>query len=185
VQEFVEAEDFEGKLEGLTTDDEVLGLMGTLQPDHVQKLALLDMVIGMTDRHVGNMKVTKENELIGIDHGLAFPKSHRQYRFFLIRFPQTEAPLPEELKQAIRNLNVKELTSLLQKSKHKHAVKALKERVELLQWCLKKNPNMTLQEMGCRILLLEKGSKAAKRKQVQIQNPDIPRFGIGMDEETA
>lgn len=37
------------------------------------KLAVLDLVIGNTDRHAGNFMVDKDNKLHAIDNGLAFP----------------------------------------------------------------------------------------------------------------
>lgn len=181
VQQYVKALDFDQWIleQGSSQDQEEA--LDRLNPESVNRLAFLDLVIGMTDRHVGNMKVTEDEKLIGIDHGLAFPTRHKAYRFSLLQLEQTEHFLSDELKELAHRLSMEELEPLLRNWGHNddRVIEATRERVELIQWCLKERPDMTLQEMGCRILLLKKGPEVARRDSVSINDPDISQFGIG------
>jgi len=190
VQEFVHAHDFQKMLDdleanGLDQDEFDIAmreLITSLDEDSVQKLALLDLIIGMTDRHGDNLKVTEDKKVIGIDHGLAFPKRHEQYRFILLNFPQVNVPLSQDFIEIITSLDPDDLSELLEDWEHADAVQPLKERIQLMQWCIGHNPEMTLKEMGCRIILLEEGLESAMRPE-KVKKKDVPPFGLSLDDD--
>jgi len=73
------------------------------QREDVIKIAVLDYIIGNTDRHCGNIFLTEEGRVAAIDNGLAFPDPNvemggrgNQFKSVAVRMASGE-PVPDDI----------------------------------------------------------------------------------------
>lgn len=84
----------------------------------LQNLAAFDYLIGNTDRHAGNWMIkkgdqSKNDKLIAIDHGLAFPLNERELRSWPIDHAQKfDTKIPE----FVKNIDPVKLRGVLEKA---------------------------------------------------------------------
>ncbi len=96
-----------------------------------RRIAVLDNVIGNLDRHEGNWMVTKDNEAMPIDHGLAFPWKNESQGFLNYDF-QKEVSLSADDLQGLKQLSSQResLTQRLSSLLEKPAIDSMFERVD-------------------------------------------------------
>ncbi len=90
------------------------GLLGINLID-IQKLIILDMIIGNCDRNAANL-LTDGKKLVAIDHGLCFSLIHRKYSFSHFNsWSQLHAPFESSLRCLIEALPTESLIHELKK----------------------------------------------------------------------
>ena len=104
--------------------------------DQVQRIALLDLLIGNQDRNAGNL-LTNGRELVAIDHGYSLSPSLLQKPLLgtFKEMPQLELPFLPLLEGKINSLSVPKLRGLLKKRCFidERALDRLEERMALIR----------------------------------------------------
>ncbi|XP_010544835.1 PREDICTED: phosphatidylinositol 4-kinase gamma 4-like [Tarenaya hassleriana] len=85
--------------------------------EEVHKISVLDIRLANTDRHGGNILLSKDedgrNVLVPIDHGYCLPESFEDCTFEWLYWPQARKPFSLETVDYIRSLNAEEDIALL------------------------------------------------------------------------
>ncbi|XP_010523810.1 PREDICTED: phosphatidylinositol 4-kinase gamma 4 [Tarenaya hassleriana] len=85
--------------------------------EEVHKISVLDIRLANTDRHGGNILMSKEEDgrtvLVPIDHGYCLPESFEDCTFEWLYWPQARKPFSPETMDYIRSLNAEEDIALL------------------------------------------------------------------------
>ncbi|PWA83444.1 Phosphatidylinositol 3-/4-kinase, catalytic domain-containing protein [Artemisia annua] len=92
----------------------------TFPVEEVHKIAVLDIRLANTDRHGGNILMSKDKDgkvvLIPIDHGYSLPTSFEDCTFEWLYWPQARKPFSPETIDYIKSLDVDEDIDLLKLS---------------------------------------------------------------------
>lgn len=128
---------FQEFIEGFTSLSKIYKEQKDLLPSiEFQLLVVLDVIIGNTDRNLGNILVGEE-KIAAIDHGLCFPDDHYNLSYWYWEFEPGKKPLISSLVDLLDNFPF-----------------------EALQWKLKKNCYITqncLDRMHERVVLFREG----------------------------
>ncbi|KAK1364229.1 1-phosphatidylinositol 4-kinase [Heracleum sosnowskyi] len=85
--------------------------------EEVHKISVLDIRMANTDRHAGNILLSKDEDgktiLIPIDHGYCLPKSFEDCTFDWLYWPQTRKPYSRDTIEYIKSLDAEEDVALL------------------------------------------------------------------------
>ncbi|TXG66550.1 hypothetical protein EZV62_007825 [Acer yangbiense] len=86
--------------------------------DEVHKISVLDIRLANTDRHAGNILVSKDHEdsqirLIPIDHGYCLPENFEDCTFDWLYWPQAKQPYSPDTIDYIKSLNAEQDIKLL------------------------------------------------------------------------
>lgn len=107
----------------------------------LQKLFILDVIIGHLDRHFANILYDGKT-LVAIDNGLAFSSKKQLYKhWYWLELPQLKEPLLPEVKEIISNISSQNLLKQLYKRCYLPllALEHTKERIHILQEGAKQN----------------------------------------------
>jgi len=116
VQAFVEGEDAE--LPDGTT--KLFDHIYKRNPD-VHRVAALDMIVGNTDRHLGNLRVGTDNRFYAIDNGLAFPENtyHDEFKSEvmaeIVNAGGDAVEIPSEVRAEIQALSEEKLREIMER----------------------------------------------------------------------
>jgi hypothetical protein len=106
-------------------------------PENVGRAAILDYLIGNTDRHMNNWLVGADGRIHLIDHGLSFPKHHERKHYansaIMAKAAEKGLPISDEMKkklvdswpeieESLRHLGIEESAIELAKKRLKHLV---------------------------------------------------------------
>lgn len=103
--------------------------------NRVNDFAFYDSVIGNLDRHKGNVLIGKNNSVIGIDHGMAFPSRNNNIGNHVSMFTKgTGATLTDKHQKILDNLkkNKMQVTSSLKGHVPDSAIKAMYVRINYM-----------------------------------------------------
>ncbi|KAI9185278.1 hypothetical protein LWI28_005819 [Acer negundo] len=86
--------------------------------DEVHKISVLDIRLANTDRHAGNILISKDHEdshirLIPIDHGYCLPENFEDCTFDWLYWPQAKQPYSPDTIDYIKSLNAEQDIQLL------------------------------------------------------------------------
>nr|KAK3198389.1 hypothetical protein Dsin_021804 [Dipteronia sinensis] len=86
--------------------------------EEVHKISVLDIRLANTDRHAGNILVSKDPEdsqirLIPIDHGYCLPENYEDCTFDWLYWPQAKQPYSPDTIDYIKSLNAEQDIQLL------------------------------------------------------------------------
>lgn len=151
VQRFVKARSFVDKDVG-RTDIQFKGHTKT-----IQDIALMDIVLGNADRHLGNLLV-EGNKPWAIDQGFILPETTYEARYVWVNWPQLKGKITPEIKRKIEDLNINKLTEMLVKHGASEAAILLTQyRVHLLKEAVK--AGLSLADVGVLLLRLPNAQK--------------------------
>lgn len=141
--------------------EQVEDLVFLLSPEKsfkVQKMAVLDMIIGNWDRNLKNFMINSDRDIMAIDHAMGFPLRTEtlfgNINWGWNRGSHGEEILSEELRLLLLNINVDHFLSELQANYSQIELEALeltRQRILILQDSLEKNTDATLSELARKI----------------------------------
>lgn len=121
----------------------------SIDPKDFEDAVIFNCIIGETDGNPGNFRVYEKykdedsNPVMGIkkvDNALSFADKNTEFYNCLNMIPLIKNKLSEKSKQKILDINEDEITALMKAyNKSENAIKAFKERIELLKELAKMN----------------------------------------------
>jgi hypothetical protein len=100
----------------------------------VHRIGILDVVLANTDRHEGNILVTREGRLVPIDHGLCLPSTLEELYFCWMNWSQAKMPFDADALRFISSLSADALASRLRElSFREECIETLRITTEVLK----------------------------------------------------